>query len=253
MLRVERHRLILKLLEADATVSIADFLCQLEVTPMTLWRDLRHLEEMKQLVRIRGGAMRADAEKEPRFESKLDSAAGAKRRIAEYAATNLIKDGDIISLEGGTTVAALAERLKHQRLKVLTNSLPVLNRVAKSECRPTIYTCGGLYREESGTFVGAEATTFYSRRKTTTFFMSATGIDELAGITDPNPQEIEVKQSMLNQAGRVVLLADRSKIKQVSFMEIAPMRRIHVLVTERDTPVDSLEWVHKHGTRLVKV
>lgn len=251
MLPVERHRRILQILETELSASVSVLQERLEVNPMTLWRDLKKLEEEGLLKRIRGGAMRVDVAREPRFDTKLKAERGAKGRIAAYAAAKLVRNGDIIALEGGTTVVALAQRLKQRDLTILTNSIPILNEVRIHSPRATVYCSGGLLREESGTLVGKESVTFFSRRKVGTFFMGATGLDPESGLTDPNPQEIEVKQAMARAAGRIVLLLDTGKMGQHSLMEVLPLKKIDIAVCEKTPPPAYRTLFKKNGIRLL--
>ena len=227
----DRHRRILERLETDGVVHSRDLQRTLEVTPMTVWRDLQLLEERGQLKRMRGGAMRLEVASEVAFTDKAVRARPQKERIAAYVAAHLIAPGDILILDGGSTVAALAEQVLPQRLTVLTHSLMVASAFQNHSARPAVYLSGGLLRPESGTLVGREAMTFFGRRRAPKLFLSATGLDAEAGVTDPNPQEIEVKQAMMQSAEQVILLADSSKFGVVSLMQTAPWRRIHKIVT----------------------
>lgn len=250
MLPSERHRTILRLLDSQTSVSGRILRARLGTTAMTLWRDLRLLEEQGMLKRVRGGAMRVNVNQEPRFDAKLAAASAAKARIAAYASARLVHDGDILILEGGTTVAALVPGLQKERLTILTNSLPVLNRARDMGGRLTACCAGGLLREGSGTLVGKDAVTFFSRRKADTFFMSATGWETEHGLSDPNPQEIEVKQAMARAANRVVCLLDSSKLGKRSLMQVLPLRKIHVLVCEKDPGPEFKNLLAKSGTQL---
>lgn len=246
-----RIRIIQRILEEQTSASVRLLRERLKVNAMTLWRDLKRMEELGLVRRVRGGVMLAGVNEEPRFDAKLAAAGAAKARIAAYAARRLVSAGDILMLEGGTTVAALLPELKQEGLTLLTNSLPVLNRAREAGGRLTAYGSGGLLREESGTLVGKEAVTFFSRRKADIFFMSATGWDAEHGLSDPNPQEIEVKQAMAASAARVVCLLDSSKLGKRSLMEVLPLRRIHTLVCERNPGPDYKVLLKKLGTRLI--
>ena len=236
MLPTERHRLILNILDTQISATVRYLQEQLGVNAMALWRDLKLLEEQGLLKRVRGGAMSAGVNREPRFDAKLESARTAKTRIAVYTAKHFVQDGDIIALEGGTTVANLVPCLKNRNLTVLTNSLPVLNHVRTQTPQIATYCSGGFLREESGTLIGKEAITFFSRHKAGTFFMSATGLDLEAGISDPNPQEIEVKQAMAQAAERIVLMLDSSKLGMRSLMQILPLRKIDLVICDTVPP-----------------
>lgn len=249
-LAAERHRRILARLERETSATVSELAGEHAVTPMTIWRDLKLLEEQGLLKRVRGGAMRAEVLSEPAFNAKLERSRQIKERLGAYAVRRFLRAGQTIALEGGTTVAALASQLDRDGLTILTNSLWILQRVQGLPCRPGIYCTGGLLREESGTFVGRQALTFFSRRRPDVFFMSATGFDARHGLTDPNPQEIEVKQAMVASAKRVVLLADSSKAGIVSLMEVLPWRRVHEFVTDASPSEELARLLEKSGTRL---
>ena len=227
----DRHRRILGHLQRAGVVRNAALLEEFGVSAMTLWRDLRLLEERGQLRRMRGGAMAREVDNEAAFAAKAPRAAEAKRAIAARA-VRFLEEGDIVICDGGTTVAALARQPLPARLTVLTNSLPIASELTHHPDGPDVQLAGGSLRRESGTVVGREALTFFGRRRAHKLLMSATGIDAEAGVTDPNPLEIEVKQAMLASAARVYLLADASKFGVVSLMRTMPLRRVDVLVSD---------------------
>lgn len=251
MLPAERHRRILERLESGTSASTAELIDLLGVTAMTVWRDLRLLEEQGMLTRVRGGAMRAEVREEPQFNAKLMKHRAAKEKMAARAARDFVKPGDTIILEGGTTIVTLASRLIHPGLNIMTNSLQVIHNLSGIRQRHAIHCCGGLLRERSGTFVGRQAESYFPRRRAATFFMSATGIDETSGVTDPNPQEIEVKRAMARAAKRVVLLADASKTGQTSLMEVLPWGRIDTWITNAPVPAPLRRHCRGEGVAIV--
>jgi len=234
MLTSDRHRRILELLEQGGSVTLPALRAVLPVTGMTLWRDLAALEAQGRLRRVRGGAVRTDRAVEPAFGQKARRALEHKRGIAAKAAALFAGDGDVLILEGGTTVAELLPCLKAARLTVLTNSLPILARANAGHRHLALHASGGMLSPVSGNFVGPEAVAFFKRRRARTFFMSATGLDPATGrLTDPNPVEIEVKRAMAAAAARVVLLLDAGKLGVVSAEEVLPLRSVDVIITDR--------------------
>lgn len=234
MLTLERHRRILEMLEQDGSISLPSLRAVLPVTGMTLWRDLAALEAQGRLRRVRGGAVRPDVAVEPAFSQKTRRALERKRRIAAQAAAEFVEEGDVLILEGGTTVAELLPFLRKPRLTVVTNSLPILSRIQSTHRHLGVHASGGMLSQVSGNLVGPEAVAFFSRRRAHTFFMSATGLDaQLGRITDPNPVEIEVKRAMAASAARIILLLDATKIGVVSVEEVLPLKEVDVLVTDR--------------------
>jgi len=247
----ERHRRILDRLGRSGQIRSRDLVAEFGVTPMTVWRDLKLLAERGQLRCCRGGAVAREVETEPAFSRKTRRAAEAKERIAACA-VRFLEEGDILICDGGTPVAALARQRLPTRLTVLTNSLPIAAELIRHPDRPSVQMAGGLLRPESGTVVGREALTFFGRRRANKLFLSATGIDLEAGATDPNPQEIEVKQTMIASAQQIYLLIDASKFGVVSLMATLPLRRIDVLISDRrDARLAAA--LRREGGRMVSV
>jgi len=233
MLTQDRHRFLLRRLEETGSLKMAGLDKELDVNAMTVWRDLRLLEQRGLLKRVHGGAVRADRSVEPEFRLKQQRALAEKRLIAATAVRNHVRPGDVVILEGGTTVAELLGHLPPRDLTLMTNSLPILTRAHALGRGWQIHGSGGTLSPVSGNFVGPEAVEFFQKNFATTFFMSATGLDPASGfLTDPNPVEIEVKRAMAKAARKIVLLLDSSKIGVRSVQSVLPLAEIDVLVCD---------------------
>ena len=247
-----RHQRILTLLRKRPSVSARELRAVLGVTAMTVWRDLRELEELGLLRRVRGGAHAATRTPgEPEFEAKAAAAGDAKRRIAACAVARFVREGETIALEGGTTVAALVDHLPAARVSVLTNSLPVALRVRARRPGLPVKLPGGWLSQVSGNVVGPEALQFIARQRASVCFLSATGFDARRGPTDPNPLEIEVKRAWAAVAGRVVLLLDAAKFGVRSASVMIHPRRLHALVTDAPPPPEIAAGLAAHGVEIV--
>lgn len=248
----KRHQLILALLRQRAVISARDLRNLLGVTAMTVWRDLRELEELGLLCRVRGGARSLGPEaQEPDFETKTTAASEAKRRIAACAVAHFVRAGETIALEGGTTVAALVDHLPEARVSVLTNSLPVALRVRARRPALPVQLPGGWLSQVSGNVVGPEALQFIARQRASTCFLSASGFDVTQGPTDPNPLEIEVKRAWAAVSTRVVLLLDAGKFGKRSAAVMIHPRRLHAVVTEARPPRAIVQCLAEHGVDLI--
>jgi DeoR/GlpR family transcriptional regulator of sugar metabolism len=230
----DRHTYLLKRLERDGALQVAGLDAELGVTAMTVWRDLRLLDERGLLKRVRGGAVSLERyETEPAFQMKEQHAAEEKRRIAAFAASKYVKSGDTIIVEGGTTAAEILKHLHAEKLALMTNSLPILSRAYALNKPWHLHASGGILSPVSGNFVGPEAIRYFVDKQADTFFMSATGLDVEAGaVTDPNPVEIEVKRVMAQCARQVVLLLDSSKVGIRSVQEVLKLERVTALITD---------------------
>ncbi len=248
---VRQQRILAKLKERGV-VGAAELRAELGVTAMTVWRDLRELEEQGLLRRTRGGARALEAlPGEAGFEVKAPTAEAAKRRIAARAVAEFVRAGDVIAMEGGTTVAALVEFLPEARVSVVTNSLPVAARLRSERPGLPVAMPGGWLSPVSGNLCGPDAARRLARNETAVCFIGASGFDAERGPMDPNPLEIEAKRAMAEKARRVVLLLDASKWgKRGACVTLHP-RRIHTVVTEAAPPRDIARMLKSEGVSVL--
>ena len=254
LLTDQRRDEIVALIEEQGTVTNEDLVRRFGVSLMTVWRDLTGLEEAGRLRRVRGGATRPGRRAEPGpfaepfYSSKQVINQAKKDRIARYAAEHFIADGDIVLMEAGTTVAAMARYLPaYQQLTVIGNGLGTMNELAKQLPGVTVFCCGGLLRDVGLTFVGPQAEAYFRQINAHTCFLSATGITTSEGVTDPNLLEIQVKRAMAESAARVVLLIDSTKFGVRSLAKIFDIRDFDVLITDTDGPAEMLGAIRASG------
>lgn len=246
-----RHSRILADIRRRGEVRARDLCRDLGVTAMTVWRDLRRLEEQGLVRMVRGGATSGRLEGEEHFEDKESGGAAAKAAIARLAARRFIREGDTIGLEGGSTVAAILAHLPLRRVSIVTNSLPVALRVRATRPALPVKLLGGWLSEVSGNTCGKEALREAARLKLDTLFLSATGWEWARGPVDPNPLEIEVKRALAARAGRVVFLLDSGKFAIASASVVLHPRRIHTVVTNRGLNDEQRQLVLAQGVGAV--
>lgn len=238
LLTEQRRSIIAELVTEQGSVTAEDLGSRFTVSHMTIYRDLKVLETQNKLRFVRGGAVRSDPEtvNEPLYFSKRRVHKKQKELIAAYAAKHFISDGDFVILEAGTTVSAMVKHLRHKNLTVMTNGLETVNEAASLLPDLTVICCGGILRDVSHTFVGPQAEQFFREVRGKTLFLGASGLTLDAGITDPNPLEIQVKRAMAAGVDRVVLLLDSSKFGQRSFSLLVSLEQVHTLVTDANAP-----------------
>lgn len=222
-----------------------------DVSEMTIRRDLKALEEKGLIKRTWGGAIlwppgRRFGRDEPFVLSrdrrrKLHGE--CKEAIARQAAQELVRDGDIIIMEGGTTVTAMAPFLTPcKELTVVTNGLATADKL-QQHLPPdaTIIATGGILRPESSTFVGPVAEHFFREFHGRRLFLSATGLTLEMGLTDPRMLETQVKRAMIASVDEVVVLLDSSKFGVKSLMTVLEPQLISRLITDDGAPPDLLD------------
>lgn len=249
-----RQHQILAWLKERGSVRTAEVREKFGVTAMTAWRDLACLAEQGLLRRVRGGALRPEgAAGEEGFETKSSEAEQAKSLIAARAVAEFVRAGDVIALEGGTTVAAMVPFLPKERISVVTNSLPVAVRLRQERAGLPVTMPGGWVSAVSGNLCGPDAVKRLALIESSACFISATGFDAKRGPMDPNPLEIEAKRALAERARRVVLLMEGSKWKRTSTCVTLHPRRIHVVVTNAPPPPAAAAVLRAHGVRVMRV
>lgn len=247
-----RHQRILALLRDRGEVRASSLVRELGVTPMTVWRDLKLIGEQGLLRRVRGGALPSAAGTgEPDFESKATAAGRAKARIAAAAVREFVREGNVIALEGGTTVAALVDALPESRISLITNSLPVALRIRQRRPSLPVRVVGGWLSAISGNTTGPGALKEARKDRVSVCFLSATGWDPAHGPMDPNPLEIEMKRAFAGCAGQVVLLMDSRKFAMSSASVMIHPRRLCAVVTDAMPPKSVVVQLRNAGVRLV--
>jgi DeoR/GlpR family transcriptional regulator of sugar metabolism len=249
MVPAQRRQHILQDILLHGGAAVTDLSRKYQVSEMTVRRDLEELEKQGHIVRTHGGAIgrRAPAI-EPQYAVKQNVRASEKARIAQYAAKEFVIDGDIIVLEGGTTVTMMARRLvKRQQLTVVTNGLYTLNELVHLLPHAGVISTGGLLRDTSLTFVGPPVEEFFRAFHANKIFLSATGLTLNAGLTDPNMLEAQAKRAMIASVDQIIVLLDSSKFGVTSLTTVLPVERIAVLITDEGAPPDVLQALRERG------
>ncbi|MBN9393387.1 MAG: DeoR/GlpR transcriptional regulator [Chloroflexi bacterium] len=255
MLPEERRQKILENLEDAKVVSIQDLSDKLNVSEMTIRRDLGILEEEQLLKRTRGGALITQSfSKEPQFEIKLSKQGSVKETLAHYAATKLVNNDEVIILEGGTTVSNMAKFLTpYRNLTIITNGLHTLNALQDLLPYNTLICPGGILREKAQTFVGPITERYFQEFHAMKLFLSATGYTRESGFTDPNMLETQLKHKMIQSAAQKIVLFDSSKFGIRSLSPAFSLSDINILITDEGIPQEFLTEFEANSIKVIKV
>ena len=230
----ESRRLqIIELLGKSGTgvISVNHLAKQLGVSEMTVRRDLDWLEEHSVLKRVHGGAMVYQKDEEPPYNDRLTRSNPQKTAIG-WAAAQLIKAGDRVILDAGTTTQQVVHHLVSlPNLTVITNNVHTIAELAHYPQIETILL-GGMLKHQEGCTVGPMVTQALSVLAVDKVFLSASGLDARQGVTDLDMREVEVKQAMMHSAREVILVADSSKWGKVKLVRIAFFHQIQRIVTD---------------------
>lgn len=249
MLAVQRHQLIVEELRRQGAVRVGELTELLDVSEMTVRRDLDALAAEGLLEKVHGGATlpgRLSAE-EPGFEAKSQRQLSEKEAIARQAA-QLVEPGQSIGLTGGTTTWRLAHHLARvPHLTVVTNSIQVAN-VFHREPRPdlTVVLTGGV-RTPSDALVGPVAVNAIRSLHLDVLFIGVHGVAADVGLTTPNLLEAETDRALVAASGRRVVVADHTKWGVRGLSRIAGLEDVDVFVSDRGLGADAQAAIGEHA------
>jgi DeoR/GlpR family transcriptional regulator of sugar metabolism len=231
LLSPEREKLILQALGEEVR-TISELTDGLGVSEATVRRDLQSLEEKGKVKRVHGGAVRTKFPRaEPLFAEKAAFHAEEKNHIAELA-LNYIENNDTICLDGGSTVLALTSKLNRKNnLNVVTNSL-MASASLMDTTNHKLIIIGGEFRPLSRTLVGPLTASTINSLHIDTAFLGTIGFTAEDGISTTDPNEAYTKELIMKRAGKVVVLADSSKLGTASFITSGSIKDIDVLITD---------------------
>lgn len=237
--RENRQKTLLAHLGEVGTGTI-DELCKLfSVSEMTIRRDLSELEKEGLLIRTHGGAkLKETAFFEVSFAAKATQFVTEKKRIAQRAA-ELVRDGDRIIIDSGTTTGHFARLLSGRRMTVVTNALNVATDLIDSG-QIELHFCGGALRRGPVAAVGQSAAKFFESVRCDRLFMGVEGIDETGTMTVPDVEEALVKMAMMKAAREVFVLADHSKLGRNSLGVIENLGSATALITGKEASPPAL-------------
>ena len=243
MIKQERHTLICDGVQAIGRVHVRDLAERLDVSEMTIRRDLEELEERGELTRVHGGAISNRSRSyEPGFAARTLKRTDAKRRIGAAAAA-LLRDGETLILDAGTTTVEVANALPaDRRLRILALSLFVADIVADLP-NVTLMIPGGVVRRHERSFIGGMTTSTFANLEFDTVILTSGGVDVDAGVTEYEFDDSETKIAALKSARRIIVVADSSKLGAVAFVRLCPIGAVDIVVTDSDAPtaiVDAL-------------
>jgi DeoR/GlpR family transcriptional regulator of sugar metabolism len=232
----ERREQIARLVAEQERVSVADLTGRFLVTDASIRRDLVILEDEGRLRRVHGGAVGGAATRPfGIYAAKARDCRAEKARIGT-AAGALISAGDVVFLDSGTTVAALAARIpgplrRPNAITVVTHSLPVLDEVGSWES-PHLVCLGGLYLPDYRAVVGPQTVAGLRELSADIVFLGCEGLTLEQGLTTPHVLVAEVGAVMAARSRRVVVVADSTKLGRSGFTPIVPIGAVDTLVTD---------------------
>jgi DeoR/GlpR family transcriptional regulator of sugar metabolism len=251
----QRQEAILAAVRRQGAVRVAEIVTRLDVSDMTVRRDIAELTRQGLVVRVHGGAVDVRrAAHEPGFRAKLADSTGEKDAIVRAALTH-VSAGGAVALSAGTTTHMLAELIAMtptlRPLTVVTNSLPAADALYRSGDHGLTVVLTGGTRTPSDALVGPVATHALTALRVDVLFLGVHGLDVEAGLTTPNLLEAETDRALIASAGQVIVLADHSKWGVVGLSKIADLSRVDVLICDDGLAADDVAVTRDAVGRLV--
>ena len=232
--RLRRERM-LALIKEREFVRVADLSDRFGVSEVTVRTDLDALATRGQVHRVRGGAIsRQIPHQEQPFENSIASFAAEKVAIGQ-AAAELIRDGETVLIDVGTTAAAaarsIAARMELVDVVAFTNGLKTALELEAASPRITIVVLGGTLRPLQHSLVDPLANLILDEITVKTVLLGCNGVDPLGGVTNINLPEAEVKKRMLKASSRRIVLADGSKLGRIEVAQLCSVDDIDMVIT----------------------
>ena len=249
MLTEERRQAILGRLAQDGKVVAAELSSALAVSPDTVRRDLRELDEAGLLRRVHGGALPA-ALGARTYAARLEQAPAAKAAIAR-ATGRLLRDGQVILLDSGTTTLEVARHLPPElEATVITNSPPIAVALAEHP-KVDVTVVGGMLVKDAHALVGAATVDALRSVRADVLVLGVCSLHPEIGITVLELEESYVKRAMIANAAEVVAVSSADKLGSAGPYVIAPLEELTYLVTDESAPPDRLDPFRVAGVELV--
>ena len=247
-----RHKKILEMLYQRKSVSADELAAEFGVSKITIRRDLDALAGDKLLERTRGGAVSLSGLSfEEFFEEKDHSAKKEKSLIGRYVAS-LVAENETVFVNAGSTTLEVIRHLQGKKVRIVTNNAACLS--LDLDPHQQLVLLGGDYRMQSKSLVGYLTISGLHNIFSSITVLGINGVSIKKGCTSAVHQETAVNKAMIeNSSGKVIIVADHTKMNCVSSFLTCPLNRIDMIVTDWMTPAAFCQEIEDLGICVVRV
>jgi DeoR/GlpR family transcriptional regulator of sugar metabolism len=255
----DRFKAIIDFLDAHQEMSVNEGCLLSGVSPATIRRDFQELAGKGLVNKVWGGitgksggginhVMLPVAIRETKYAIE-------KRRIAEKAAS-LVRDGDVVIIDGGTTTLAMAPFLANRNIKIITNSILLAHQVYKDRdtgAGAEVFLTGGLLFPDSGLLVGPQTSENIRQFYAALGFLSVGGLDQA---TASNTDQLIVanEKAIIEQSEQTIVLADHSKFGIKDMCKMCDINELDVLITDKHrSTIDYVKEIKNAGVEVFEV
>lgn len=253
MMVEERRMQILQIVRSEGRAKVNELVRRFNTSAVTIRSDLNELHQRGVIQRSHGGAVIQETVfRESPVQERVNNQSKEKQRIGAMAAT-LVKEGDTIILDSGTTTLEVARHLQNFRhLQVITNGLNIAVELLGSRTIQTIIM-GGSVRNDSASVVGRATEDMLEQFSADKLFLCGAGCDPEFGVSGTNLDETMANRAMLRAAREIIVVADSSKFSKRSMSLIASFSEVDLVISDVDMPAEMQDRVRSFGCKLVLV
>jgi len=256
MYREERLRMILDIISKEKTIVVQDLAERFNLSPASIRLDLAELHDLGLVHRTHGGAI-IPSETQSIFifdntnlKQHDKNHIEEKRKIAE-AVVDLIHDGDIVMIDGGSTNHLIARQLGRKNgLTIITPSVYLLS-ILSQNTNGNIFLTGGLYVSKFYDFVGEMCLENIERFNPDVAIIGIDGVSVQQGLTLMEPATEQVKRKMISVSKNLIIPADSSKVGKTFPIHIVEINKINTLVTDSNISTEDANAFREIGLKVI--
>lgn len=246
MLAAERHSRIVEIVRMRGSAQVEELAQELNVSTMTIRRDLEKLQNDNILERCHGGAV---AKQEVSYADKSIVNKETKIRIAAIC-QNLISAGDTIFLDAGTTTYEIAKAIRDiPDIMIVTSDLEIAMLLKNSKA--DLFLCGGAVQKSTGSMLGYYATQMLGDFRFDIGFFGAASINEELEVLTPTVDKAFLKRLAVKRCGKSYLVVDASKFEKQAMTKINHLSEYTAVVTDRVFTEKESAIVRETGVRVI--
>lgn len=253
MMGEERRAQILQIVRREGRAKVNELACLFNTSEVTIRIDLNELHQRGLVLRSHGGAVLPDTVlRESPVQERLKAHSEEKRRIGAKAAS-LIKDGETIILDSGTTTLEIARNIKKkQGLQIITNGVNIAVELLDARAAQ-IFIVGGTLGRDSASITGRFTEDMLDQFSADKLFLSGAGCDPDFGVSGAHVEETMVNRAMMRISREIILVADASKFTKRSMARIAPFSEIDTVISDTSLREEIQEKLRSIGCNLILV
>ncbi|RYU97281.1 DeoR/GlpR family DNA-binding transcription regulator [Emticicia agri] len=246
----ERKQIIIEKIETSGSADVKELAVLLKTSEITIRRDLAVLAEKGLIFRTHGGAMKLSLSYDPIDFVNKSAVRGEQKDYICQIAASYIKEGEVIFLDCGSTVYRICPFIRNMRIKVVTNSIPIVNALLNSTV--SLNFAGGeidMERQASHGYIAVEHFASYRADKA---FLGVDGISLANGLSASSEKEAEISTAIAKYSKETFLLCDSSKFEKDKYLPFATLDMADYLITDNGADEELMKQYEDAGIRVLK-